>query len=53
MSSEGFDYDVVVSGYGPSGQAAASILSRLGHRVCVFGCPRGVENTSWKISTVI
>lgn len=36
MSSEGFDYDVVVSGYGPSGQATASILSRLGHRVCVF-----------------
>jgi 3-(3-hydroxy-phenyl)propionate hydroxylase len=30
------DFDVVISGYGPTGQAAASILARLGHRVCVF-----------------
>jgi 3-(3-hydroxy-phenyl)propionate hydroxylase len=36
MSSSPFDFDVVVSGYGPAGQATASILSRLGHNVCVF-----------------
>jgi 3-(3-hydroxy-phenyl)propionate hydroxylase len=30
------DFDVVISGYGPTGQAAASLLARLGHRVCVF-----------------
>jgi len=30
------EYDVVISGYGPTGQAAASLLSRLGHRVAVF-----------------
>lgn len=30
------DFDVVISGYGPTGQAAASLLSRLGHRVAVF-----------------
>ena len=29
-------YDVVISGYGPTGQAAASLLARLGHSVCVF-----------------
>jgi 3-(3-hydroxy-phenyl)propionate hydroxylase len=29
-------FDVVVVGYGPTGQAAASLLARLGHRVCVF-----------------
>jgi 3-(3-hydroxy-phenyl)propionate hydroxylase len=31
-----YDYDVVISGYGPTGQAAASLLARLGHSVCVF-----------------
>jgi 3-(3-hydroxy-phenyl)propionate hydroxylase len=31
-----FDFDVVVAGYGPTGQAIASLLSRLGHSVCVF-----------------
>jgi 3-(3-hydroxy-phenyl)propionate hydroxylase len=31
-----FDYDVVVCGYGPAGQAATSLLSRLGHRVLAF-----------------
>jgi 3-(3-hydroxy-phenyl)propionate hydroxylase len=30
------DFDVVISGYGPTGQAAAALLSRLGHRVVVF-----------------
>ena len=30
------DFDVVVSGYGPTGLAAASLLSRRRHRVCVF-----------------
>ena len=40
-------FDVIVSGYGPTGQAFASLLSRLGHRVCVierwpslYGLPR-------------
>lgn len=36
MTSAQFDFDVVIAGYGPTGQAAASILSRLGHRVGVF-----------------
>jgi 3-(3-hydroxy-phenyl)propionate hydroxylase len=35
-SSSEYDYDVVVIGYGPTGQAAASLLGRLGHRVCVY-----------------
>jgi 3-(3-hydroxy-phenyl)propionate hydroxylase len=30
------DFDVAISGYGPSGQAAAALLARLGHRVSVF-----------------
>lgn len=30
------DFDVIVSGYGPTGQAAASLLARLGHKVCAF-----------------
>jgi 3-(3-hydroxy-phenyl)propionate hydroxylase len=34
--SERFDYDVVVVGFGPTGQAASAILGRLGHRVAVF-----------------
>lgn len=29
-------YDVALSGYGPTGLAAASLLARRGHRVCVF-----------------
>ncbi|HZP26485.1 MAG TPA: FAD-dependent monooxygenase, partial [Dehalococcoidia bacterium] len=29
-------YDVALSGYGPTGMAAASLLARRGHRVCVF-----------------
>lgn len=29
-------YDVVISGYGPTGLAAASLLARRAHRVCVF-----------------
>jgi 3-(3-hydroxy-phenyl)propionate hydroxylase len=32
----GFDFDVVIAGYGPAGQAVASLLARLGHRVGVF-----------------
>jgi 3-(3-hydroxy-phenyl)propionate hydroxylase len=36
MTEHEYDYDVVISGYGPAGQAAASLLARLGHRVCVF-----------------
>lgn len=32
----GPEYDVVISGYGPTGLAAAALLTRLGHRVCVF-----------------
>jgi 3-(3-hydroxy-phenyl)propionate hydroxylase len=36
MTADNFDFDVVVSGYGPAGQAAASLLARLGHRVGVF-----------------
>jgi 3-(3-hydroxy-phenyl)propionate hydroxylase len=31
-----FDYDVVICGYGPAGQAATSLLSRLGHKVAAF-----------------
>jgi 3-(3-hydroxy-phenyl)propionate hydroxylase len=31
-----FDYDVVVCGYGPAGQAATSLLSRKGHKVVAF-----------------
>lgn len=30
------EFDVVISGYGPTGLTAAALLSRLGHRVCVF-----------------
>jgi 3-(3-hydroxy-phenyl)propionate hydroxylase len=30
------EYDVIVSGYGPTGQAAASLLARMGHSVAVF-----------------
>jgi 3-(3-hydroxy-phenyl)propionate hydroxylase len=30
------EFDVAIVGYGPTGQAAASLLSRLGHRVVVF-----------------
>jgi 3-(3-hydroxy-phenyl)propionate hydroxylase len=30
------DFDVVISGYGPAGQTAASLLAQQGHRVCVF-----------------
>ncbi|HEY7457500.1 MAG TPA: bifunctional 3-(3-hydroxy-phenyl)propionate/3-hydroxycinnamic acid hydroxylase [Xanthobacteraceae bacterium] len=30
------EYDVVISGYGPTGLAAASLIARQGHRVCVF-----------------
>ena len=30
------DFDVVVCGYGPTGQAVTSLLSRLGHRVGAF-----------------
>ena len=29
-------YDVAISGYGPTGMAAASLLARRGHRVIVF-----------------
>jgi 3-(3-hydroxy-phenyl)propionate hydroxylase len=29
-------FDVVVAGYGPTGMAAASLLAKNGHRVCVF-----------------
>lgn len=36
MSTGSFDFDVVVSGYGPTGQAAASLLASKGHRVAVF-----------------
>ena len=32
----GTEYDIVISGYGPTGLAAAALLTRLGHRVCVF-----------------
>jgi 3-(3-hydroxy-phenyl)propionate hydroxylase len=44
------DFDVVVSGYGLAGECVASLLARLGHRVCVFerwptlyGLPRTVS----------
>src|SRR6516225_8230108 len=30
------DYDVVIVGYGPVGQAAAALLGQAGHRVAVF-----------------
>jgi len=33
---EEYDFDVIICGYGPTGQAAASLLSRLGHSVGVF-----------------
>lgn len=33
---DGDEFDVVISGYGPTGLAAASLLSKRGHRVCVF-----------------
>lgn len=36
MSAKHFDFDVVISGYGPAGQAAASLLARAGHKVGVF-----------------
>jgi len=36
VSPQHFDFDVVISGYGPAGQAAASLLSRWGHKVGVF-----------------
>jgi 3-(3-hydroxy-phenyl)propionate hydroxylase len=29
-------FDVAISGYGPTGMAAASLLARRGHRVIVF-----------------
>jgi len=29
-------YDAVIAGYGPTGLAAASLLARRGHKVCVF-----------------
>jgi 3-(3-hydroxy-phenyl)propionate hydroxylase len=31
-----YDYDVAISGYGPTGQATAALLAQLGHSVCVF-----------------
>jgi 3-(3-hydroxy-phenyl)propionate hydroxylase len=30
------EYDVVIVGFGPTGQAASALLGRLGHRVAVF-----------------
>lgn len=33
---EEHDFDVAIVGYGPTGQAAASLLSKLGHRVCAY-----------------
>ena len=35
-ASSEYDYDVIVVGYGPTGQACASLLAKLGHRVCVY-----------------
>ena len=29
-------YDIAISGYGPTGLAAASLLAQRGHSVCVF-----------------
>ena len=29
-------YDAAIAGYGPTGLAAASLLARRGHKVCVF-----------------
>lgn len=44
------DFDVIVAGYGLAGETAASLLARLGHRVCAFerypelyGLPRTVS----------
>jgi 3-(3-hydroxy-phenyl)propionate hydroxylase len=44
------EFEVVIVGYGPTGQALASLLGRLGHRVCVlerypslYGLPRLVN----------
>jgi 3-(3-hydroxy-phenyl)propionate hydroxylase len=34
--SKEFDFDVVVCGYGPAGQATTSLLARQGHRVIAF-----------------
>jgi 3-(3-hydroxy-phenyl)propionate hydroxylase len=36
MTDSGYDFDVVVCGYGPAGQAIASLLAKQGHSVCVF-----------------
>jgi 3-(3-hydroxy-phenyl)propionate hydroxylase len=30
------EFDVVISGYGPTGMVAASLLAQRGHKVCVF-----------------
>ncbi len=44
------DFDVIVAGYGLAGETAASLVARLGHRVCAFerypdlyGLPRTVS----------
>jgi 3-(3-hydroxy-phenyl)propionate hydroxylase len=48
--SEASEFDVAVVGYGLAGECAASLLARLGHRVCVlerwptlYGLPRTVS----------